>query len=111
MVHEGISPNPMQVVLMVQTLSCSYSNAFSDQQNTNLLFSGPEPPFQSMAGSWQLIIKVAGFRNKKKNRRAYVFEAVNMLEVSMFFSVNSSLARIVPRVLLEAVVEACLIAE
>ena len=110
-VHEGISPNPMQVILTVQTLSCRYGNAFSDQQNSNWFSSRPKPPTQSAAGPWQLIIKVAGFRNKKKNRRAYVYEAINTQGDFMFFGANSSLARTAPGVLLEAVVEACLIAE
>ena len=110
-VHEGISHDPMKVILMVQTLSCRYSNAFSDQQNSNLLSSRSKPPTQSAAGPWQLIIIVAGFRNKKKNRRAYVYEAVNIQGDCMFFGVNSSLARTAPGVLLEAVVEAGLIAE
>ena len=101
----------MKVILIVQSLSCRYSNAFSVQQNSNLLSIRPEPPTQSAAGPWQLIIKVAGFRNKKKNRRAYVYEAVNIQGDCMFFGVNSSLARTAPGVLLEAVVEACLIAE
>ena len=110
-VHEGVSPDPMKVILMVQTLSCRYRNAFSNQQNSNLLSSRSEPPTQSVAGPWQLIIEVAGFRDKKKNRSAYVNEAVNIKGDCMFFGVNSSLARTAPGVLLEAVVEAGLIAE
>lgn len=83
-VHEGISPNPMQVFLMVQSLSCRYSNVFSNQQNSNLFSRRPAPPTQSTAGPWQLIIKVARFRNKKKNEKAYVYEAVNLQGARVF---------------------------
>ena len=66
---------------------------------------------QSVAGSWQLIIKVAGFKNqKKKERCAYVYEAINPQGVGMFFGVNSNLARTATGCLLEVVVEANLTA-
>lgn len=54
--------------------------------------------------------KVAGFRNKKKKMCAYVYEAVNPQGVGVFFGVNSSLTRTTIGCLLEAVVEASLIA-
>ena len=96
---------------MVQALSCRFSNAYSNQQNSNLLSRRAEPPTQSAAGPLQLIIKVASFRNKKKNRRAYVYEVVNIQGDRMFFGINSSLARTTSGILLEFVVEACLIAK
>ena len=88
-----------------------YKDAFSDQSNSVFLPRESPSPVQSVAGSWQLIIKVTGFRDKKKNRSAFVYEAVNLQGVRVFLGVNSSLAGTTLCFLLEAVVEACLTAK
>ncbi|KAL0001440.1 hypothetical protein SO802_015221 [Lithocarpus litseifolius] len=77
-VHEGISPNPMQVILIVQSLSCRYEDAFSEQSNSDSLLRRSATAIRSTERPWKLIIKVAGFRDKKKSRSAYVYEAVNL---------------------------------
>ena len=59
------------------------------------------------AGSWQLILKVASFKNKRKKRCEYVYEVVNLQGACVLFGVSSSVARIALGVLLEAMVEAC----
>ncbi|XP_050278159.1 uncharacterized protein LOC126719671 [Quercus robur] len=110
-VHEGISPNPMNVILMAQSLSCRYKDAFSEQLSSNQSPRISTTPVQSAAGSWQLIIKVTGFRDKKRNRSAFGFEAVNIQGESVFLAVNSSLVGAVEEFLLEAVVDACLTAK
>ena len=109
-VHDGITPNPMQVILMAQSLSCRYKEAFTEQSCQSGTSRRPAVEPQSAAGPWQLIIKVAGSRNKKKKRRAYAYEAINPQGVGVFVGVNSSTARTATGCLLEAVVEASLTA-
>jgi len=101
----------MQVILMAQSMSCRYKDAFSDQSNSVFLPRKSPSPVQFAAGSWQLIIKVSGFRDRKKNRSAFVYEAVNLQGVRVFFGVNSSLADTPLGFFLKAVVEACLTAK
>ena len=67
----------MQVVLTAQSLSCRYKSSFTAQEYLTRVSNRDVEP-QSAAGSWQLILKVTGFRNKRKNRCAYVYEAVNL---------------------------------
>ena len=86
-VHEGISPNPINVILMVQSLSCRYKDAFSEQLTSNLSPRKSTTPVQSAVGSWQLIIKVTGFRDKR-NRSAFGFEVVNIWGDNVFLAVN-----------------------
>ena len=105
-VHEGLSPNLMQVVLISQSLSCKYKSSFTAQESlTRVSNTNVEP--QSAAGSWQLILKVTGFKNKRKNRCAYVYEAINLQGACVLFGVSSSVSSTALGVLLEAVVEAC----
>ena len=92
MVHDGITPNPMQVILMAQSLSCRYKEAFTEQSCHTWASRRSVVEPQSAAGPGQLIIKVAGFINKKKKRSAYVYEAINPQGVYVFFGVNSSVA-------------------
>ena len=107
-VHDGITPNPMQVILMAQSLSCRYKEAFTEESCQSGTSRRPAVEPQSASGPWQLIIKVAGSRNKKKKRRAYAYEAINPQGVGVFVGVNSSTARTATGCLLEAVVEASL---
>ena len=77
-VHEGKLPNPMEVTLTAQSLTCKYSEAYSnystpfhrksDHLNLNKLLEKPQ----------QLIIKVARARLKKLNRAGFAYEAKNM---------------------------------
>lgn len=105
-VHEGTSPNSMQIILTAQSLSCRYKNSFFAQSSPNWV-PRPDVEPQSTAGPWQLIIKVVGFRNKRKKRCAYVYEAVNPQGECVCFGVSNSLARTALGVMLEAVVEGC----
>ena len=77
-VHEGISSNPMNIILMVQSLSCRYKDALSEQLISNLPPRKSTIPVQSAAGSWQLIIKVTGLKDKKRNRSAFAFEVIDI---------------------------------
>ena len=109
-VHDGIIPNPMQIILMAQSLSCRYKETFTEQSCHSGTPRRPVVEPQSAVGPWQLIIKVAGSRYKKKKRRAYAYEAINTQGVGVFSGVNSSIARTTTGCLLEAVVEASLTA-
>ena len=75
MVHEEKKPNPMEVVLTVQTLSCKYKEAFSNQlgSHNRCTRSSNEP--NTTTGHWQLLIKVAGVRKSRFNRSAWAYEA------------------------------------
>ena len=93
---------------MAQSLSCRYEEAFTEQSCHTWASRRSVVEPQSAAGPGQLIIKVAGFINKKKKRSAYVYEAINPQGVCVFFGVNSSVARTATGCLLEAVLEASL---
>lgn len=68
----------------------------------------PATKAQSVAGQRQVIIKIAGFKNKKMKRSAHVYEAINSRGIRVFFGISSSLVRTATGVLLEAVVEVSL---
>ena len=99
-VHEGIIPNPLQVILTAQSLSCKYEESLTRQSNSNMHSRRLAAEAQSAAGPWQLIIKIAGYKNKKMKRSAYVYEAINSQGVGLFFGVSSNLARTATGVLL-----------
>ena len=92
-VHEGKDPNPIEVVLMVQTLSCRYKDYYTAQPTNNKHTKCSNPGPQTAAGQWQLIIKIAGAWRKKAKRCAYAYEAKNLQGDIMFCGAASSLAR------------------
>ena len=65
-VHEGLSPNPLHVVLIAQSLFCRYKTSFNDQE-PRLRVSNTDVDPQFATGAWQLILKVASFRCKGRN--------------------------------------------
>ena len=74
-VHEDKQPNPIEVLLTAQNLSCRYHEIFNKadslgtqrhQQNTDQIPIG---------GLWQLIVKLAGAKIKRAKRSAYAYEA------------------------------------
>ncbi|KAF3951501.1 hypothetical protein CMV_022852, partial [Castanea mollissima] len=83
-----------------------YKTSFNAQEPLPRVSNTDVEP-QSALGAWQLILKVAGFRSKRKKRCAYVYEVVNLQGACVFFGISSSVARTALAVLLEAVVEAC----
>ena len=85
MVHEGIDPNPMDVILTTQALSCRYKEAFNDQSLYNSNSGRPKPVQQPVAGSWQIILKIIGARCNRTKRCSFAYEAVNMQGVCVFF--------------------------
>ena len=105
---ERITPNPMDVILTAQYLSCRYKETFNEQSTYNRSPRRPNAEHQPTAGQWQLIIKIAGARCKKPKRCSFAYEAVNMLGDNIFFGVDSSVAGSTCRAMLEAMVEACI---
>ena len=74
-VHEGKQPNPLEVILTVQSLVCRYAEAFGCC-STPVHRSGVQSKWvQIPCGPWQLIVKVASARLKRMNRAGYAFEA------------------------------------
>ena len=106
-VHQGINPNPMDVILTGQNLSCRYKEAFSyHNTHTDRFDRSTRTDYQSTAGNWQLIIKVAGTRSRKPYRSGIAYEAITVQGDRVFFGAVSSKARTIGGALLEAVVEA-----
>ena len=105
-IYEGLTPNPMSVILISQSMSCRYKEAFSEQprhtsqpRRTN---TDQYPP----SGQWQLILKLAGARSRKPKRWSSAYEAINMQGDSIFYGVTSSASRTTGGAMLDAVVKA-----
>ena len=107
-IHEGKEPNPMEVALTAQNLSCRYKEAFSSQSVSNSKCRRTEPKLNTAAGQWQLIIKIAGVRRRKAKRSAWAYEAKNLQGVIMFCVVASSTAISTYGAVQEALVEAAI---
>lgn len=111
-VHQGISPNPMEVILTAHTFSCRYRDILSNSINPrssparNLSTSNP-----IAAENWHLIIKIAGARSRGQCRYGIAYEALTLQGDKVLFGVASSNARSFTGALLEAVVKAGLAAK
>ena len=106
-VHEGKLPNPMEVILTAQNLSCRYRDTFTKYSDTNRQSMDPISGNHSIAGPWNLIINIAGVRSKK-TRSAYAYEAKNLQGEIMFYGVASSAENSAYGAAQEALVEAAL---
>ncbi|XP_065623984.1 uncharacterized protein LOC136065143 [Quercus suber] len=109
--HQGYNPNPLEVILTAKTLSCRYRTAYTGPYHHTREPRAAKSNHLTAAGQYQLIIKLAEARRTKPQRRAYAFVAVNMQGAEVFSGVNCSLANTVIGVLLEAMVEAGIIAK
>ena len=107
--HQGFNPNPLKVILTAKNLSCRYKKSYASQLHHTREFRTTKSAHLTVAGQYQLIIKLVEARRKKPQRRAYAFVAVNMQGAKMFSRVNCSLANIAIGALLEAMVEAGII--
>ena len=76
-VHEGKHPNPVEVILTAQSLTCRYQEAFSSCSSSSNKNADQNRALQRFGGPWQLIIKVAGVRKKKARRCGFAYEAKN----------------------------------
>ncbi|KAL0007790.1 hypothetical protein SO802_009292 [Lithocarpus litseifolius] len=75
--HKGKVPNPMEVVLMSQSLTCRYREAFRSQQSQRQR-NKPKPSISILTQSWQVLIKEAAARNRRTKRCGFAFEARRM---------------------------------
>ena len=103
--HQGMNPNPLKVILTAKTLSCRYKKAFASPYHPSREPGAAKSSHLTDARQYQLIIKLAEARRTKPQRRAYAFVAVNMQGVEVFSGVNCSLANTTIGALLVAMVE------
>ena len=107
--HQGISPNPIEVILIAQSLLCRYQTAFNQIQEIK---PGVKQTLQRIPHqNWQLIIKVAASRNRRTRRYGYAFEATTMDGITLFRGAANSGRQSVYMVTQEAMVEALFIAK
>ena len=104
MVHEGKQPNPIEVILTSQTLSCRYKEVFSNQYSPLITRSKPSNEPNNVTRQWQLLIKIAGTRNPRLNRSSWAFKAKDPL-VIRFYGVHSSKASTIKGAMQEALLE------
>ena len=109
--HQGFNLNPLEVILIAKNLSCRYRKSYAGQLHHTREFRATKLAHLTTAGQYQLIIKLAEARRKKPQRRAYAFVAINMQRTEMFSRVNCSLANTAIGALLEAMMEAGIIAK
>ena len=107
-VHEGTDPNPMDVILTAQALSCRYKEAFNDKSLYKRNSRRPKPVQQPVAGPWQIILKITGARCNRSKRCSFAYTAVNMQGVHVFFGVASSAAGSKGGAMFEAMVDAAI---
>ena len=110
-IHQGLNPNPLEVILIAKTLSCRYRKAYAGPFHPTRELRAAKSAHLTAAGQYQLIIKLVESRRTKPQRRAYAFVAVNMQGAEVFSGVNCSLANTAIVALLEAMVEAGIIAK
>ena len=106
LVHEGKQPNPTEVILTAQNLSCRYQETPTKNADINRNAKESISGTQSLAGHWHLMIKIAGVMRKRARRSAYAYKAKNMQGESMFCGVASSAANSACGASQEALVEA-----
>ena len=66
LVHEGKQPNPMEVILKAQNLSCRYQETPTKNAGINRNAKETISGTQSLAGPWHLMIKIAGVRRREQ---------------------------------------------
>ena len=109
--HQGLNPNPLEVILIAKNLPCRYRKSYASQLHHTKELRATKSAHLATAGQYQLIIKLVEARRMKPQRRAYAFVAVNMQGAEMFSGFNCSLANKIIGALLEAMVEAGIIAK
>lgn len=76
-VHEGLKPDPLNVIVTSQFLFCRYQEAFVHFNSPNGRADGSRFQDQGLGGHWELIIKIAGVPKKRVKRSAYSYKALN----------------------------------
>ena len=105
-VHDNIQPNPLGVLLMAQTMSCKYQEAFGKEESHHLKeFNHSNDP-NPAGGQWQRVLKLAGAKRRSYSGSAYAYEAKNKQGEVVFWGVRSYEASSAAGALHEALVEA-----
>ncbi|KAL0009218.1 hypothetical protein SO802_010720 [Lithocarpus litseifolius] len=106
-VHEGIHPNPIEVILTAQKFSCRYPNIFSNAIQPNQQRVHLNSGQTSIGWNWQVLIKI---RRKKKhtNRSTYAYEARTVQGNCIFLGTFSCEAKFALGAAQEALMDALL---
>lgn len=89
--HQGQIPNLVEVILISQSLTCRYQEAFNQSQMQKTK-SYPKQTKSIPHQSWQILIKVAASGNRKAPRYGFAFEA-NTLDGSTLFKGGANSGR------------------
>ena len=102
----------MEVILIAQNFSYRYKASLSSCQTPRRRDSSCSNNWQQPASrNWNLIIKIAAARKRRHCRYGIVYEALTLQGDKMFFGVASTSATTSTGALLEAVIEASLVAK
>ena len=104
MTHDGVTPNPTEVILTAQSLICRFKEAFETKINHDRPNKGVQPNHQNIGGCWDLIIKIAGARKARPKRTSFAYEASNLQGRTMFSGCASSGASTITTATQEALV-------
>ena len=86
--HQGKVPNPKEVLLIAQSCICRYQQVFSLERVHNT--STRQQQGKTFTNhNWNIILKVAAYKNKKSKKSGAAFEAWNVDGVSIFSGGNS----------------------
>jgi len=75
--HKRRVPNPLEVVLMSQSLICRYRKVFQTHQDQRQRYN-PKPSISNLTQNWQVLIKVVASRNRRAKRCGFAFKARRM---------------------------------
>lgn len=106
--HEGIQPNPIEVILTAQNLSCRYQNIFTNAIQPNQQRVHLSSGQTSIGWNWQVLIKIAGRKRKQNNRSAYAYEARTVQGNCIFLGTFSCAAKTALGAAQEALMDALL---
>ena len=109
-IHEGVTPDPMNVILTTQNLFCRYHEIYQKHYCTEHRISRQKIMEQGFQGQWSIILKISGVKHGRKKRAAFAYEARNRQGTVVFYGCSSSAANSVPVALLEGLREAAVTA-
>ena len=98
----------MNVIMTSQSLFCRYQEVFALSNCTNGRIGCPRVQVHRLGGHWELIIRIAGVRQKRIKRSAYAYEALNRQGTIVFSGCHSNAADSAYGALLEATVDAAM---
>ena len=104
--HHGLIPNPIDVILISQSLICRYQKAFNHHQMQENRPSAKQTMQRIPHQNWQLLIKVAASKNRRTRRYGFALEATTMDGVTIFRGAANSGRQSIYMATQEAMVEA-----